>query len=387
MQSLFYMPNSDTLFRTAQGTFTLHRLPDRPRELLRAWDAADELIVDYLAERAFKSPRCLIINDTFGALAIALHNWQPQALSDSYLSQHATRLNLLRNQLPETAVQLTHSLENLTGEFDCVLIKVPKTLALLEHQLISLRPHCRPDTQIIVAGMIKNLAPTLWKLLERLLGKTRTSLAKKKARLIFVDFDGTLSTPKNPYPSEYQLENSEYWLSNHANVFSRDHLDIGTRFFLQHLPISTAPMDIIDLACGNGVVGVIAAEKNPDARLHFVDESFMAVASAQTNFQRAHGLTRTATFQVGDGLQEFSENFADVILCNPPFHQQQTLGDQISCQFFQHSKKVLKQHGQLWVIGNRHLTYQHNIQRLFGNCRVIASNNKFVIWRAVNKKR
>jgi 16S rRNA (guanine1207-N2)-methyltransferase len=241
------------------------------------------------------------------------------------------------------------------------------------------------DTQIIVAGMIKALPPNVWKLLERLIGTTSTSLAKKKARLIFTTLDESLAIPANPYPVEYQLENTDYWLSNHANVFSRDRLDIGTRFFLQHLPIKPNATDIIDLACGNGVVGLIAAERNPNARLHFVDESFMAVASAQENFYRAFGTAREASFQIGDGLSDFADQSADVILCNPPFHQQNTIGDQIAIQLFKQAKKILKHGGELWVIGNRHLQYHQDLNRLFGNCTVVASNAKFVIWRATSR--
>lgn len=377
------MPNQDHTLTAPQGTFILHRLPHRPRELLRAWDAADEYVLELLAEQTVApTTRLLIINDTFGALAVALNQLQPVALSDSYLSQQATRINLRNNNLPEQSVKLIHSLETLDGVFDCVVIKVPKTLALLEDQLIRLRPHLKADTQIIIAGMIKALPANVWKLLERLIGTTRTSLAKKKARLIFATLDERLVIPANPYPVEYQLENTNYWLTNHANVFSRDRLDIGTRFFLQHLPIKPNATDIIDLACGNGVVGLIAAERNPNARLHFVDESFMAVASAQENFHRVFGKERDARFQVGDGLSDFTSQSADIILCNPPFHQQNTIGDQIALQLFKQARKVLKHGGECWVIGNRHLQYHQDLSRLFGNCRVVASNNKFVIWQA-----
>jgi 16S rRNA (guanine1207-N2)-methyltransferase len=255
-------------------------------------------------------------------------------------------------------------------------------LALLEDQLIRLRPHINADTQIIIAGMVKALPANVWKLLERLIGVTSTSLAKKKARLIFATLNENLPIVENPYPVEYQLENTDYWLSNHANVFSRDRLDIGTRFFLEHLPIKPNATDIIDLACGNGVVGLIAAERNPNATLHFIDESFMAVASARTNFQRAFGEQRTANFHIGDGLSDFAVQSADVILCNPPFHQQNTIGDQIAVQLFKQAKNVLKKGGELWVIGNRHLNYYQDLNRLFGNCTVVASNTKFVIWRA-----
>ena len=133
---------SEQLLKTKLGEFTLQRLPKRPLELLRAWDAADEYLLDTVAETlpALTKPRILIINDSFGALALALNAFQPTAFSDSYLSQQATRINLTENGLSLQQVQLINSLEPLQGLFDTVLIKAPKTLALLEDQLIRIRP-------------------------------------------------------------------------------------------------------------------------------------------------------------------------------------------------------------------------------------------------------
>ncbi|HEY8158931.1 MAG TPA: methyltransferase [Methylobacter sp.] len=368
----------------AQGEFELNRLPKRPRELLRAWDAADEYLLDMLAEQPglLDGARILIVNDSFGALAVALNAYRPYALSDSYLSQQATRLNLAANNLPEQNVGLLSSLEMPEGVFDLVLIKVPKTLALLEDELIRLRPHLTASTRITVAGMIKTLPPSVWKLLERLVGPTTTSLAKKKARLIFASLDSGLVVPTSPYPVSYRLENTDYLISNHANVFSRDSLDIGTRFFLQHLPSRQDACNIIDLGCGNGLVGLIAAEHCPAAAVHFIDESFMAVASAKDNFVRAFKDQREATFRVSDGLTEVESESADLILCNPPFHQQNTVGDQIAVSLFKQSKRVLRKGGELWVIGNRHLDYHSYLDRLFGAHSIVASNSKFVIVKA-----
>jgi len=376
---------TENLLRVGQGEFELNRLPKRPLELLRAWDAADEYLLNTLAEdiKPSADARILIFNDSFGALAVALSSFQPQAVSDSYLSQQATRLNLAGNGLPEHSIKLINSLEALEGMFDLILIKVPKTLALLEDQLIRLHPHLLPSTQVILAGMIKTLPVSIWKMLERLVGPTTTALARKKARLIFASPDPELAVPACPYPICYQLEGSDYLISNHANVFSRDSLDIGTRFFLQHLPARQDACDIIDLGCGNGLLGLMAAERNPAATVHFVDESFMAVASAKENFYRAFGQERNATFRVGDGLTDFEPDSADLILCNPPFHQHNTVGDQIAISMFKQSRKILKKGGELWVIGNRHLNYHVNLNRLFGKHSVVASNAKFVILKAI----
>ncbi|MGB4499583.1 MAG: methyltransferase [Methylococcaceae bacterium] len=367
-----------------QGQFTLQRLPKNSHESLRAWDAADEYVLEYIATlNLSKNAKILIMNDSFGALAIGLQSFQIFALSDSYLSQQATRLNFVENKLPENAVTLIKSLEPLPQNLDLVVIKVPKTLALLEFQLLQLRSSISETPQIIVAGMIKILTPSVWNLLERIIGETKTSLAQKKARLIFASFNQNLPTPKNPYPIRYVLEKSNYEITNHANVFSREKLDIGTRFFLENLPKSENFNDIVDLGCGNGIVGLIAAEKNPAAQIHFVDESFMAIESARENFKNAFQ-NRIAQFHIDDCLTNFTVNSADLILCNPPFHQQHVIGDFIAQTMFKQAKNVLRKKGELWVIGNQHLNYGMALTRIFEkkNVNLIAQNAKFQIWKA-----
>lgn len=376
------MNATETTLQVPQGSFTLQRRPRRRRELLRAWDSADEYLLHEVAQpgRLNTGSRILVVNDSFGALAVALVPAAVQAWSDSFVSQLATRDNLLANGLNPAHVTLLNSLQQPTSPLDLILIKVPKTLALLEDQLIKLRPLLSADTKVLVAGMVKTLPRSVWSTLETLLGPTDTALARKKAKLIRVAPDLTLSVPPNPYPVDYQLEGTDWLISNHANVFSRDSLDIGTRFFVQHLPVLPQAQDIIDLGCGNGLVGLYTAAQHPTAMVHFVDESFMAVASARENFSRVFGPERAA-FHVGDGLEGFPPSSADLVLCNPPFHQQQAVGDQIAQRMFKQAHGVLRPGGELWVIGNRHLGYHLALKKLFGKVELVASNAKFVILR------
>jgi len=172
------------IFEVPQGRFRLKRLPERKQDLLQAWDAADEYLLHYLAHEAPPLPAAniVILNDSFGALAVALHAYHPIALSDSFLSQQATLANIQANGLEFDSVSLLDSRSVPDAGIDYLLIKVPKTLALLEYQLHTLRPLLKPDAKIVAAGMVKNLPATAWKLLERLIGPTRPSRAVKKAR-------------------------------------------------------------------------------------------------------------------------------------------------------------------------------------------------------------
>ncbi|RLA22454.1 MAG: 50S rRNA methyltransferase [Gammaproteobacteria bacterium] len=369
----------------AQGQFQILRFPIEKNEKLQAWGAADEYLLQDVAKKIGleDQPSVLIINDSFGALAVALSAYKPSVVSDSFISQAATRKNLALNQIDLTTVRLFDSLVLPQDKFDFILIKAPKTLAFLEDMLIRLQDNLTVNTQVIVSGMVKHLPASVWQLMARYIGVTAPSKAVKKARLIYAQVDIDRVVPINPYPVYYPLENTQYQICNHANIFSHKSLDIGTRFFLEHLPQDDKYQQVVDLGCGNGVVGLIFSEKNPNAQLHFVDESFMAVASAEENFKQAL-TTVSASFQAGDALTDFTDKSMDLILCNPPFHQQNTVGGHIALRMFEQSKKVLRPNGELWVIGNRHLGYHASLKKFFSKVEVMVSNAKFVIIKASN---
>lgn len=399
-------------FESVYGNISLQRLPVPPRgqkDSLRAWDAADELILSYLDEQDLlthqdqKSNNILLFNDAFGALTIALnlHNNEShiESCSDSYLSHLAIDHNLALNSLKPNHVAIS-STETLTQQYDVVLIKAPKTLALLEHQLVQLKPRITESTVIIAAGMAKHIHTSTLKIFEKIIGTTTTSQATKKARLIFAKNDQK-DIFTSPYPKSFTDEELNLVLSNHANVFSKDHLDIGARFMIEHLKQCPPSQHIIDLGCGNGVLGIMMKRIQPNAQIDFIDESYMAIDSARSNYVKNscdtsepsdndHNNSYDAGFYVGDCFNDISnkhssspiESPVDLIVCNPPFHQAHTIGDLIAWKMLIQSRNHLKKGGELWVVGNRHLGYHVKLKKVFGNCHTVASNKKFVILSA-----
>ncbi|HBV39729.1 MAG TPA: 23S rRNA (guanine(1835)-N(2))-methyltransferase RlmG [Erwinia sp.] len=369
-------------FELSHRTLTLHRFPQmRDESPLQAWDAADEYLLAQIADTPARGAT-LIFNDTFGALACALVGEELFSISDSWISQQATRQNLLENGMDEGDVHFLDSLAALPASPARVLIKIPKSLALLEQQLRALRDVVTPETQVIAAGKAKDIHTSTLQLFERVLGKTTTSLAVKKARLIYCTPDlPTLGEGAETY--SWPLDGTPYQIHNHANVFARSGLDVGARFFMAHLP-DNIDGEIVDLGCGNGVIGLIALEQNPTAEVHFVDESWMAVASSRMNVEvnRPQDKDRSH-FAVNNSLAGFPSDRLHAVLCNPPFHQQNTLTDHIAWQMFRDARRCLQYGGELRIVGNRHLDYYRKMKKLFGNCTTVASNQKFVILRSV----
>lgn len=360
-------------------TLTLERFPPmREESPLQAWDAADE----YLLQQALPAGPVLVFNDSFGALTCALNPREVWHVSDSLLSQMAAKQNLRLNGLDDAQVHFLDSLAPLPAAPAAVLIKIPKTLALLEHQLRALRHVVMPETLIVAAAKAKDIHTSTQQLFERILGESKTSLAWKKARLIYSRYSAP-ALADVPDTTVWPLDEGSYQIHNHANVFSRGSLDIGARFFMQHLP-SDIEGEILDLGCGNGVIGLMALAQNPQADVLFYDESYMAVASSQRNVDvnRPQDLAR-CQFRVNNVLSGFPSDRLHAVLCNPPFHQQHAVTDHLAWQMLRDAKRCLQYGGELRIVGNRHLGYHVKMKKLFGNCELVASNARFVVLRAV----
>jgi len=364
----------------------LGRQPYDGDPALQAWSAADGVLARWAIESNPSPSAHWVYNDAFGALSALLIRSGKTVVqvSDSCLSQRATLWNLDANGLDNKALSLVDSLtapRPTEGESPIVLLRLPKSHALLEFQLRQLRELLPVGTTLAAAGMVKDVHSSTLELFERVLGPTETDLAEQKARLIRVTIAEREVSP-NPFPSKWELPGMGVTMVNHASVFSREGLDPGTRLLLKHFPhLKPGPQTIIDLGCGNGVLGLAAARRATEADVYCVDESFMAVWSARESF-RLNEMGGRGYFLAGDGLEDFERASADVILCNPPFHLQNAQTLEVALHFFDQAKYVLRPGGELWVVANRHLGHHKALAARFDDVRTAALDDSYIVLRA-----
>ena len=367
--------------------FTLHRFPKMKEDTpLQAWEAADEYLLQQLEGETTTGGPTLIFNDAFGALTCALYDRQPVSISDSWIAQQAARQNLALNALDAEQVTFQDCTTPLPASPALVIIKLPKQLALLEQQLRALREVCTPQTRIIAGAKVRDIHSSTLALFEKVLGPTTTTLAWKKARLIHCTFTAPALKPSTLIQS-WPLEGTDWTIHNHANVFSRSSLDIGARIFLPQLPEGVSG-EMVDLGCGNGVIGLALLAQNPDARVLFADESWMAVASSKMNVEtNLPDALERCEFMVNNALAGVEAERFDAILSNPPFHQLHAITDHIAWQMFTDARRCLKFGGELRIVGNRHLGYYQKLKKIFGNCTTLATGGKFVVLKSVKVRK
>jgi 16S rRNA (guanine1207-N2)-methyltransferase len=372
--------------RSPFGEFELERRPPTPNQPLQAWDATDEYLLDELAriEPTHGSARTLVINDAFGALALALRESMPCSWGDSCTAHLALAENFVRNAQINTATPIPATLPPApigALPYRIVMWRIPKTLALFRQQAAQLQATLAADTLVLAGGMIKHLPEQTVEVLGGL-GRVDILHARKKARLFRVTPQPSLPPIAAEANQPLRIDDLQLELAADANVFARDKFDIGARFFIEQFRHLPRAQHIADLGCGNGVLGIVAQRLQPDARIVFCDESYQAVASAAHNYRRNIGDEGVAQFHCDDGLSHYAGLPFDLIVCNPPFHQNHATGDQIAWRMFSQSRQHLRSGGELWIVGNRHLDYHVKLKRLFGNCRQVAGNPKFVVLAA-----
>lgn len=323
------------------------------------------------------------MNDAFGGLAVPLlaAGADVTLWTDSVLADIGVRENIEANGLGDVVVVASTDLP--TGRFDVVVVKVPKTLAFLQEQLTGLRSCVDEATLIVGAGMVKHIHTSTLAIFTKTIGPTVTSLAKKKARLILPTLDPAIEVAA-PTATRYATDDGIECV-NRANVFSHGKLDIGTRLMLAHLPSIDDGSHVVDLGCGNGVLGASLGRSFAGGSVAFCDISYAAVASAEATWHANHPDDDRGRFLPGDLAPDIASGSVDVVVINPPFHDQHVVGDETANRMFIEARRVLRSGGEVQVIGNRHLGYHKRLKSLFGNLNTVASNPKFVVLSSQNR--
>lgn len=344
------------------------------QENLFAWSSADELLLNHVRELSgIEKKKILIINDQFGAIAANLSDLNIEVYVDSFISAKSININ------SQNKIEALRSLSDCKSA-DLVLCYLPKNNNYFEDILCRLTQILDKGTPFVFTGMVKHISKGHFKLIEKYIGELSTSLAVKKARLIFSSFNGQKS--ESLCPKEIKIEGFDNSFTHFSNIFSIDKLDIGTRFFLENMPRGIIG-NILDLGCGNGILGIKAKLLNPNSVIYFSDESYMAIMSAKENYQKYSFSDEAHYFWTHS--MEGVEDEMDLILCNPPFHQGTTIGTHIAIDMFKSSFKSLKKGGVLRVVANSHLGYHVQLKNIFKNYKLINSNKKFVIYESIKQ--
>lgn len=366
------------------GDIQLECYPKAKPNTQQPWDAADL----YLLDQGLLGEHPAILNDQWGALTCFAHlsgkdyfSW-----SDSFCSQTAI-LNNLANLGASTEMTRSHIVSGVPtfpSQTDTLWIQCPKSFDQLHWWLTLALEQLGPGTTVYVAGMAKHI-PIKW--LNWLENHNTDYLQfpiKKKARLIHFKLADTLPamTVYKHYSGPDNLD-----IAALPGVFSRDHMDIGSRFFIHHLSqLPPLTGKVVDLGCGNGLLSIAALHYSQAEAINLIlcDDSSVALHSARSNLL-ARNYDHAEYFHT-DALLSVTGP-VDTVLCNPPFHSGNRISTAAAERMFKQAAKIIAKQGQLLVIANRHLGYAASLKKSFANVQLLASDAKFVIYACKQPKK
>ena len=160
-------------------------------------------------------------------------------------------------------------------------------------------------------------------------------------------------------------------LETRPGLFSPEHVDRGTLAMLSHVKIASG-MRIMDLGCGCGVVGIVAAKIAGEENVFMSDADPMAVATARRNAER-NGVSGVHVC-VSDGFQSVDASGFDLILSNPPYQTDFS----VAKGFIEKGFNRLKIGGKLYMVTKRRAWYKNKMISVFGGVEIRETDGYYV---------
>ncbi len=160
-------------------------------------------------------------------------------------------------------------------------------------------------------------------------------------------------------------------LETHPKLFSPGHADRGTLAMLSVAHFSPG-MKVLDLGCGCGLVGILAARMCGEENVIMSDIDPLAVQIAAKN-AAANGVGGVQVV-VSDGLNGVDATGFDLILSNPPYQSDFS----VAKRFIEKGFNRLKIGGTMLMVTKRREWYRNRLIAIFGGVRVHEVDGYFV---------
>jgi 16S rRNA (guanine1207-N2)-methyltransferase len=158
-------------------------------------------------------------------------------------------------------------------------------------------------------------------------------------------------------------------------IFSWDRIDEGSTLLLDALgPLSGHGAD---LGCGLGLLTRAVLKSEAVSAIEAVELDARALAAARRNV-----VDPRASFHWLDIREGLPFKGLDFVVMNPPFHSGGADDVALGRAFLQQARKVLRPGRLLWMVANRHLPYEAELEQLFTGIEPVAQTARFKVLRA-----
>ena len=157
-------------------------------------------------------------------------------------------------------------------------------------------------------------------------------------------------------------------------IFSKGHLDTGTRLLAENMTLPEAGC-VLDLGCGYGPLGIIAAKLKPKLDVVLTDNDSNALRLATLNGTLNH--VENVEFRLGSIYGPVNSMKFNLIISNPPL----SAGFSIVSEIIKQSPLHLNSAGALEVVVRKGFNmYRREFERAFGLVEVLARGSGYRVF-------
>ena len=170
------------------------------------------------------------------------------------------------------------------------------------------------------------------------------------------------------------LTDGGFWTA--PGVFSADAVDLGSAMLADALP-ERMEGQVADLGAGWGYLSAHVLTRPQVEEVHLVEAGHMALECARRNVTDDR-----ATFHWADVTTWEPPQRMQAVVMNPPFHTGRAAEPAMGQAFVAAAARVLGTHGTLWMVANRHLPYEAELNTHFAEVEELGGDARFKLFRA-----
>lgn len=269
--------------------------------------------------------------------------------------------------------------------YDTAIILVPKGRDFARAQLMTAMQTVKQGGDLYIAGPNKGGAKSVIKDAKEIFESCQVLDFKKSHRVALSikhqDYDYPAEWGAKPYEQQRQTFDTplgKIEVTTMPSIFSWSELDAGTEFLLENVNFQDVE-SVLDVGCGNGVIGTLAA-KEVD-RVTMVDDNLLAVYCTRSTTE--HNKLTNVEVLASNVFSNLENQTFDLIVSNPPFHKKFDIHTNVTNRLLTEAKDHLNPNGRLIIVVNTFLKYESVMSEHFKYSRVVTDNGKFKVLEGV----
>ncbi|MBC3766131.1 class I SAM-dependent methyltransferase [Neptunicella marina] len=262
--------------------------------------------------------------------------------------------------------------------YDGIVIYMPKAKQHAQMLLANMATQLKPNGSLMLVGENKGGI----KASNKLLAEVGEHVVKHDSARHCSLFRTTITDTPKPFAlKDWQqvfhckIAQVELQICSLPGVFNHGHLDEGTQLLLENIH-QVPEGEVLDFACGAGIVGAYLAKLQPNANISMSDINALALYCSEQTAQ-LNGFT--ANVVASDGLAGFTQQFA-AIYTNPPFHTGIKTDYAITEAFLRDAKKHMLPQATLTLVANAFLKYPELFELNFDGFELLGQTSKFKVY-------